>query len=445
LMAMGQDLIKERNILFAAFLNEHGNLVAYASRDPDFNGSSFSSSPRDLLQTRHLSSPVLGQYVQSIEPVIDSTASTAVPSRLLGYVAVGVSESQEQATLRRATFTTIGMSLLIVAASLPMAVVLIHRIFLPIRDLVAATKRIAAGEFGVQVATHRNDIIGDLARSFNEMATVVQWQQQELQLANEQLEQKVVQRTAELETANQRLTREIAEKEDFLRAVSHDLNAPLRNIAGMANMLLLKHSATLNEDVIHRLDRIKKNVEIETDLISELLELSRIKTRRHKLEPVNSREMVQELGGLFEGDLSNHGIALLIDTPLPLLNCERMRLRQVFQNLVDNAIKYMGTGDRREIHVGCAMGPNGAEFYVRDTGIGIDPEDLDKVFFVFRRGKNTQSQNIAGKGVGLASVKSIIETYKGTISVESALGEGSTFRFSIAREFVIEHPQAAAA
>ena len=77
-----------------------------------------------------------------------------------------------------------------------------------------------------------------------------------------------------------------------------------------------------------------------------------------------------------------------------------------------------------------------AEFYVRDTGIGIDRDDLDKVFFIFRRGKNTQAQNIAGKGVGLASVKSIIETYNGKIWVESERGVGSIFRFTINARFL---------
>src|SRR5205085_6165236 len=90
----------------------------------------------------------------------------------------------------------------------------------------------------------------------------------------------------------------------------------------------------------------------------------------------------------------------------------------------------------KEIHVGCTVRETELEFYVRDTGIGIDPEDVDKVFFVFRRGKNTQTQNIAGKGVGLASVKSIIETYNGKIWVESKLGEGSTFRFTINARFL---------
>jgi signal transduction histidine kinase len=209
-------------------------------------------------------------------------------------------------------------------------------------------------------------------------------------------------------------------------------------------MLLMKHKATLDEDIVHRLERIRKNVEVETDLIAELLELSRIKTRRQKSEPVEIEPLVRELAGLLEEDLHAKNISLVIDTPLPAIQGERLRLRQVFQNLIDNAIKYMGEKPPREIHIGCVLKPHEVEFYVRDTGIGIDPEDLDKIFFIFRRGKNTQSQNIAGKGVGLASVKSIIETYNGTIRAESAPGQGSTFRFTIAKEFVPELQRSAA-
>jgi signal transduction histidine kinase len=121
----------------------------------------------------------------------------------------------------------------------------------------------------------------------------------------------------------------------------------------------------------------------------------------------------------------------------------------VFQNLIDNAIKYMGegspaggaeTGPVKEIHVGCTVRADEAEFYVRDTGIGIEQEDLDKVFRVFRRGKNPAVQGVPGKGVGLASVKSIVETYSGTIWVESQLGRGSTFRFTINGKHVSAPP-----
>jgi signal transduction histidine kinase len=324
-----------------------------------------------------------------------------------------------------------------------MAYLIVFRIFAPIRQLVCATRDIAAGKLEARVAIDRDDAIGELARAFNDMAQTVNRQRQDLQQANQRLEEansdlemKVEQRTGQLEIANKRLSSEIAEKEDFLRAISHDLNAPLRNISGMASMLLLKHREEFDADVIHRLERIQKNVEMETDLIGELLELSRIKTRRQKMEMVEFSALVRDLGDILENDLKSRHITLALDNPLPVVNCEKARFRQVFQNLIDNAIKYMGEGPTREIHVGCAVRPGETEFYVRDTGMGIDPEDIDKVFFVFRRGKNCAASNIAGKGVGLASVRSIIEMYSGKIWVESQPGRGSTFKFTINGQYV---------
>ena len=120
-------------------------------------------------------------------------------------------------------------------------------------------------------------------------------------------------------------------------------------------MLLMNNRDKFDEEVIHRLERIQKNVEVETDLISELLELSRIKTRRQKMEPIDIGAMLHEMAGMFENDLRTRNIALVIDSSLPVLNCERSRMRQVFQNLIDNAIKYMGDGRHRRIHVGCMV------------------------------------------------------------------------------------------
>ena len=160
--------------------------------------------------------------------------------------------------------------------------------------------------------------------------------------------------------------------------------------------------------------------------------------------PATYSSMIRELGGMFEEDLRSKNIQLMLDTQLPQLTAERARIRQVFQNLIDNAIKYMGDGMTREIHVGCFVKDAEAEFYVRDTGMGMEDDDRDKVFFVFRRGKNATTQGVAGKGIGLASVKSIVETYEGSIWVESDLGRGSTFRFTINGQFVPRPPAKAA-
>ncbi len=455
---IGKDLLKNRDVIGVCFYNDLGRPVVLASQDPDVSIDDEDFYPRvqdnlqNLMQVRERQSLTLGNFVEVTVPVFrvmsavgaeagEASRTAATPNtKLVGYVSVNLSIDATTQLLNRVSLMLIVLGGLVFMVSIPVVYALVNRILLPIRQLVVVTMRIAAGDYDAQsqVEVHRPDAIGTLARAFNDMVQKVRKQQQQLAeanqslaLANRDLEQKVQQRTSQLETANKRLSSEIAEKEDFLRAVSHDLNAPLRNISGMASMLVMKHKGKLDEDVLHRLDRIQKNVEVETDLIGELLELSRIKTRRQKTTPVDITAMVRELEEMFENDLKTREIAIVLDTPLPVIDCERPRMRQVFQNLIDNAIKYMGDKPNRAIHLGCVVKRDEAEFYVRDTGMGIEADDLPKVFCVFRRGKSQTVQAVAGKGVGLASVKSIIETYSGTIWVESEWGVGTTFRFTI--------------
>jgi signal transduction histidine kinase len=445
LARMSRDFVKNDDIVSVAFSDALGKAITGASQDPDYRKSNIdfggggSFGPRDMMQPRRMSSPIFGSVVSVTAPVVSirpESLGATQETRLVGYVTVTLAETDSQQAIGRVYVILVMVGCVVLLLTFPVVYMIVYRIFKPIRQLVSATERIAQGDLDSKVAIDRPDLIGELARSFNLMVQHVKSQRQELAEANRDLEAKVQHRTAQLEMANKRLSSEIAEKEDFLRAVSHDLNAPLRNISGMATMLLMKSRDKFDAEIIHRLERIQKNVEAETDLIAELLELSRIKTRRQKMEPVDVTELVNDIGDVLENDLRSRGIELVVDNALPVVQCERARLRQVFQNLIDNAIKYMGDKPGKAIYVGCKVRVTETEFYVRDTGIGIDPEDLSKVFFVFRRGKNTAACNVAGKGVGLASVKSIVETYNGSIWVESELGKGSTFRFTINGKFV---------
>src|SRR4051812_48006719 len=433
LATIGRKVLNTGDIIGLAFFSPSGEMLSSSWRNGDPDGRHARAvpnprqNPNEALRVRTEDEPGLGPHVEVTVPVrVTTYVDGKGPGLIVGFVTVALSESNNAWRIGQTQAIVVLIGAVSALVSLPLVYMLVHRIFHPIRALVDATNRIAAGDLGTEVAVHRPDVIGTLARAFNEMVKKVRQQQQELaatndklfktnvqleqangqlatanfQLAranekladaNRDLEAKVVQRTAQVETANKRLRSEIAEKEDFLRAVSHDLNAPLRNISGMATMLLMKNRERFDEDIIHRLERIQKNVEVETDLIAELLELSRIKTRRQRTEDVDLNTMVRELGELFGPDLEGRQIRLVIDSPLPTIHCERARLRQVFQNLVDNAIKYMGDGSPRgmhasaepeqascslstrhsalstftkEIHVGCAIRPDAAEFHV---------------------------------------------------------------------------------
>ena len=456
---IGQNLIRGGNVLFAAFADDAGAPVVVSSRDVDFAAAfaadfaGTNAGTRDLTRPRRRHSDVLGGYYEVVAPVLGPARGERLDNgpggnTLLGYVAVGVSDERARRDLAHVGALIVGLGCGLAGLSIPLSYLVVRRLLSPIRELAAATRRVAAGDLGARVvspARRRTDAIGDLGRSFNDMASHVQRQRAELADAaerladaNRDLEAKVEQRSKMFETANARLLAEVTEKEDFLRAVSHDLNAPLRNISGMVEMLARKHRGALDADALHRLERIKKNVEVETDLIAELLDLSRIKTRRQKMEVVDLEAMVWELRGLFESDLKTKGIELRLSSVLPPLWCERSRVRQIFQNLIDNAVKYMGDRPEKTISVGAAVRPaeQEVEFWVADSGPGFDPADAAKLFYVFRRGAGEAVAGVPGKGVGLASVKSIVETYSGKIWAEGRPGVGATFRFTVNGKYV---------
>jgi PAS domain S-box-containing protein len=251
-------------------------------------------------------------------------------------------------------------------------------------------------------------------------------------------------RALELQKVNKQLSRVVAEKDDFLRAVSHDLSAPLRNIGGMAAFLKSQYVKCLDETGQNRLDRILSNVAVQNGLIQDLLELSHIKTRRGKLQQTDIHAMLREMADQFSFDLEKKSGRIDLNGEFPVVWCETNRIRQVFQNLFDNAIKYAHPNRPLQIAVIGQQDDGKCRFTVSDNGIGMRKEDTESIFFVFRRVHNAYTAKIEGKGVGLATVKTIVENHGGEIWVESQEGCGSSFIFTLPVSPVAEAKSASA-
>ncbi len=356
--------------------------------------------------------------------------------KLQGYVLAGVYDKSAVALAQRLNH----MQMIVVFGSLllvlPAVAFASRRSARPLQRLLEATHALADGEQAPPVPSHRGDEIGLLGEAFNGMAQRLQAAHRELRGHNDNLENIITQRTAELEQANQQLAEQNAEKDAFLRSVSHDLNAPLRNIDGMAAMVLRKHRDTLDEDVIRKLERICANVKQETELINGLVELSRLRTTPPAEHIVDLNELVGEVFAGLGHQVEEARIQTRIEGTLPTIKAERTRIRQVLQNLIDNAAKYMMDSKVRQITVRAEEDLHFYRIAVQDTGRGIAWEDQPKVFGVFQRSTRSGTHQVQGKGVGLASVKSIVEGYGGQIWVDSELGKGSTFHFTLAREKV---------
>lgn len=250
---------------------------------------------------------------------------------------------------------------------------------------------------------------------------------------NQNLETMVNERTAELSESQQatadyaaKLEQSNRELEQFAAVASHDLKAPLRKITNFSQMLRSDAKNQLTPESSDYLTRIETSIVKMQALIDDLLALSRVTSRGSAFEAVNlsevAHEVIQNLGEV----ISNVEGRVEIE-PLPMVLGDETQLTQVFQNLIENGLKFHREGVPPVVRVTAlpCEGADGCPIHVEDNGIGIEPEYQKRIFNIFER---LHSQSIyPGTGVGLAIVKKIVERHQGTIQVDSAPNHGSRF------------------
>jgi PAS domain S-box-containing protein len=225
-----------------------------------------------------------------------------------------------------------------------------------------------------------------------------------------------------------RLEAQNAELERFTYTVSHDLKSPLITIKGYIGLLSEDLHETGTESVRSDLERISNAADKMGSLLEDLLELSRIGRLANPPESVSLGELAHDAMELLQGQLEDKHIRVDVLPNLPVVRGDRIRLREVVQNLIDNAIKYMGDQPQPRIEIGARQDGGGTTCYVRDNGIGIEPRFHAKVFGLF----DQLDPNVDGTGIGLALVKRIVEVHGGRIWIESdGKGRGSTFCFTL--------------
>lgn len=233
---------------------------------------------------------------------------------------------------------------------------------------------------------------------------------------------------AELEAKN-------AELERFTYTVSHDLKSPLITIRGFLGVLEKDAAEGNIERLKANITRINAVAEKMQQLLDELLELSRIGKLVNLPEEVALEDIAHEAVELAAGRINDRGVQVKISPDLPVVCGDRLRLREVLQNLIDNAAKFMGDQPSPLIEIGARQDGDKTVFYVRDNGMGIEPRYHEKVFGLF----DQLDPNKQGTGLGLALAKRIVELHNGNIWVESeGRGRGSTFYFTILSKSVLQ-------
>ena len=305
---------------------------------------------------------------------------------------------------------------------------------------------VRAGQPGEEVAGQ--DEIGRLIDTFNQMLTQIQERdtallranealqgeiaerrraETDLKTLNETLEQRVRERTEELERRAQELARSNAELEQFAYISSHDLQEPLRMVGSYTQLLARRYKGKLDADADEFIGYAVEGATRMQTLINDVLSFSRLGTKGKPFEPTDCNQVLHDALDNLKVMVEESGATVTHD-PLPSVIADGTQLTQVLQNLISNGIKFRRE-DAPRIHVSGERDGDNWIIAVRDNGIGIEPQYAERIFLIFQRlhGRGEYS----GTGMGLAICKKIVERHGGRIWVESQVGQGSTFRFTI--------------
>jgi two-component system sensor histidine kinase/response regulator len=245
--------------------------------------------------------------------------------------------------------------------------------------------------------------------------------EQKIRRFNEELEERVRARTAELEAANQEL-------EAFSSSVSHDLRGPLHLIDGFSTILEETHGPLLNSEGKKCLSRIHKGVQDMAGIIESLLNLSRLGRRQLKMQPTSLDELVRLVLADLKAEIHDRQIDWKVGK-LPFVECDQGLMRQVLTNLLENSVKYTRPRDVAVIEIGQTTVDGEQVIFVRDNGAGFDMKYADKLFGAFQR--LHRHEDFEGTGVGLATVRRIVQRHGGRIWAKAELDKGATFYLTL--------------
>jgi signal transduction histidine kinase len=320
--------------------------------------------------------------------------------------------------------------LLLMVALIPallLSIFFTRRMVRPIQTLHVAATQLGSGTWEHSVEIRTGDELEELADTFNQMAA-------RLRESYNNLEQQVAERTHELGEAITQLEATSRHKSDFLANMSHELRTPLNAIIGFSEVLLERMFGEINAKQKEYLQDILSSGRHLLSLINDILDISKVEAGRMELQlaPMDLRFVLQNAVSLVRERATRQGInvALDVDDSVGTIEADERRVKQILLNLLSNALKFTPAGGR--VMLTAVRIDDAVQISVRDTGIGIRSEDRDRIFEEFQQAGPGKA--VEGTGLGLALAKRFIEMHGGRIWVESTVGAGSEFTFTLPLE-----------
>jgi signal transduction histidine kinase len=314
--------------------------------------------------------------------------------------------------------------LLALIPALLLSVWFARRMANPIRTLNIAASQIGSGSLDQRIEIRTGDELEGLAETFNRMAV-------RLRESYSSLEQQVAERTHELGDAITQLEAASRHKSDFLANMSHELRTPLNAIIGFSEVLLERMFGEINAKQKEYLQDIVSSGRHLLSLINDILDISKVEAGRMELQPgpIDLQLVLQSAVSLVRERATRQGIGLVlnVDAAVGTIEADERRVKQILFNLLSNALKFTPAGGR--VTLSAAQIADAVQISVRDTGIGIKSDDQVRIFEEFQQAGPGKA--VEGTGLGLALAKRFVEMHGGRIWVESVLGAGSEFTFTL--------------